>query len=86
MVGTLIKTETNDGHFVGLVKNYFYRDYTEEIVIGVIWNDCDDTQETFNPYEGEYDTCLYYYHDKGRWWQVDENFYKFKELLEGKCK
>ena len=29
---------------------------------------------------------LYYYYDKGRWWQVDDNFYKFKQLLEDKCK
>ena len=86
MVGTLIKTETNDGHFVGLVKNYCYRDNSEEIVIGVIWNDNDDTTETFSPYEGEHDTSLYYYYDKDRWWEVDQNYYKFKRLLEGKCK
>ena len=83
--GTLVKTETIHGFFIGLVKNYHYRDYTEEIVIGVIWNDCDDTTETFNEYEG-YDTPIYHFYHKGRWWQVDQNFYKFKQLLEEKWK
>jgi len=86
MVGTLIKTESIHGFFIGLVKNYLYRDDSEEIAIGVTWNDCDETTETFSPYQGEYDTSLYYYYEKGRWWEVDENFYKFKRLLEDKCK
>ena len=85
MVGTLVKTETIHGFFIGMIKSYFYRDLSEEIVIDVTWNDCDETTETFNEYE-DYDSYVYHFYDNGRWWQVDENFYKFKELLEGEWK
>ena len=85
MVGTLIKTENNNGFFIGIVKNYHYNDYTEEMVVGVVWNDNDDTTETFTEYE-DYDSCIFLFHDNGRWWRIDTNFYMFKQLLEGKCK
>ena len=85
MVGILIKTHSPTGFFIGLVKNYFYRDHTEEIVIGVTWNDCDDTTECFHDYE-DYDDCFYHFYDNGLWWRVDSNFFMFKRLLEGKCK
>jgi len=85
MVGTLIKTETIRGFFIGMVKNYFVHTDRESIGIGVTWNDCDETTETFTEYE-DYDTCIYHFYDDGRWWRVDQNYYKFKRLLEGKCK
>ena len=85
MVGTLIKTETTKKIYFGLVKDYII-DYDDEVVsIGVTWNDNDDTTETFTEYE-DYDTCIYHFHDNGRWWRIDQNYYKFKRLLEGKCK
>lgn len=86
MVGTLIKTETIRGFFIGLITNYFHCDDRESIGVGVTWNDCDETTETFNEYGDEYETCIYYFYDNGRWWQVDQNYYMFKRLLEGKCK
>ena len=85
MVGTLIKTHSPTGFFIGLIKNYHYKDHTDEIVIGVTWNDCDDTTECFHDYE-DYDDCIYHFYDNGRWWRVDTNFFMFKRLLEGKCK
>ena len=81
-IGTLIKTETIHGFFIGLVKNHLYEDKTDEIVIGVTWNDCDETTERFHEYE-EYDTTEYFFYHKGRWWEIHHNFYKFKQVLEG---
>ena len=80
-IGTLIKTETIHGFFIGLVKNYLYKE--NQIVVGVTWNDCDETTETFNEYDEDYDTTEYFFYYKGRWWLIDENYYKFKQALEG---
>ena len=81
MVGTLIKTMTVDGLFVGIITEWWYVDDT--INVNVIWNDCDITTETFYEHE-DYDTAEHCFYDKGRWWLVNENFYKLKRLLEGK--
>lgn len=86
MVGTLIKTHSPTGFFIGLIKNYFVHTDRESIGIGVTWNDCDETTETFHPYEDEYETCIYHFYDNGRWWRVDTNYFMFKQILEGKCK
>ena len=85
-VGTLIKTMPHRQLFIGIVKEWFY-DFDEEgtIQVEVIWNDCDDTTEIFHEYE-DYDTSEYHFYHKGRWWLIYENFWKFKEVLEGKCK
>ena len=84
MVGTLIKTMTNEGLFVGIIKT-FSIDYDDEnVLIGVTWCDGDETTETFNEYEYDYETCIYHFYDNGRWWQIDQNYYKFKRLLEEK--
>ncbi len=80
-IGTLIRTETIYGLFHGMVKNYLYKE--NQIVIGVTWNDCDETTETFNEYGESYDTVEYFFYHKGRWWVIDENFYKFKQVMEG---
>ena len=85
MVGTLIKTETIHGLFIGLVKEYLYCSEENFISIEVTWNDCDDTTETFRDYE-DYDSTIYHFYYNGRWWRVDTNFYMFKRILEGKCK
>ena len=67
-------------------RHDFSIDYDDEnVLIGVTWNDGDVTTETFAEYE-DYDTCIYHFHDNGRWWRIDQNYYKFKRLLEGKCK
>ena len=85
MVGILIKTMTNQGLCIGIIKDHII-DYDDEVVsVGVIWNDCDETTECFTEYE-DYETHIYHFHDKGRWWQIDQNYHKFKRLLEGKCK
>ena len=86
MVGTLIKTMTNEGLFVGIIKDHHYDDDDHEIRVDVVWNDNDDTMETFHDYEDEYETCIYHFYDNGRWWRIDTNFYMFKQALEGKCK
>ena len=82
-VGTLIKTETIHGLFHGMVTDYSY--YSDEgyITVDVIWNDCDNTTETFNEYDDDYDTVEYFFYHKGRWWLIHENFYKFKQVMEG---
>ena len=85
MVGTLIKTMTNHGLCIGLIYEWFYDCDDQNIVIEVTWNDCDDTTECFTSYE-DYETPPYHFYDKGRWWNIDENFWKFKRVLEGKCK
>jgi len=85
MAGTLIKTKTDNGFFIGLVKEHFYCSDDNFISIEVVWNDCDDTTETFNEYE-DYESHAYHFYDNGRWWRVDTNFYMFKQILEGKCK
>jgi len=86
MVGTLIKTQVNNGFYIGIIKNHHY-DYDDgEIRIDVVWNDNDDTMETFHDCEDIYETCIYHFYDNGRWWRVDTNFYMFKQVLEGKCK
>ena len=81
--GILIKTETIHGLFHGLVIDYFYCSDDQYISIEVTWNDCDNTTETFNEYDESCDTIEYFFYHKGRWWLIDENFYKFKQVLEG---
>ena len=81
-IGTLIKTETIYGLFHGLVTSWHYCE-DDYISIEVIWNDCDDTTETFNEHDESYDTTEYHFYHKGRWWLIEENFYKFKQVLEG---
>ena len=87
MVGTLIRTMPKDQVFIGLVKEWFYdiEDSYGLIQVEVIWNDCDDTTEIFNEYE-DYDVSEYYFYHKGRWWLISQNFWKFKQLLEGEWK
>ena len=87
MVGTLIKTMPNDELYIGLIYDWYYDDEDGYGTVGVeiTWNDCDDTTEIFHEYE-DYDMSDYYFYHKGRWWLVYENFWKFKEVLEGKCK
>ena len=87
MVGTLIKTMPQDQLYIGLVKEWFYdiEDSYGLIQVEVIWNDCDDTTEVFHEYE-DYDTTEYFFYHKGRWWEIHQNFYKFKQVLEDKCK
>jgi hypothetical protein len=82
MVGTLIKTTPQDKLFIGLVKEWFYDCDDQIISVEVTWNDCDDTTETFNEYEDDNMPEYFFYHE-GRWWLIDENFYKFKQVLEG---
>ena len=81
MVGTLIKTNTLDEFFIGMIINYFHCRVTDRVRVGVMWNDCDETTETFSVND-DCDGSAYYFYDKGRWWQIDQNFYKFKRLLE----
>ena len=86
MVGTLIKTMPDRQLYVGLVYEWsFDFDDGGMIHIEVKWNDCDDTTEIFHEYE-DYDVSEYHFYHKGRWWLIHENFWKFKEVLEGKCK
>ena len=87
MVGTLIKTMPQDELFVGLVKEWFFDidDGYGTVRVEVKWNDCDDTTEIFHEYE-DCDMSDYYFYHKGRWWLIYENFWKFKEVLEGKWK
>ena len=87
MVGTLIKTQPQgDKLFIGLVYKWWHDfDGESTIHVEVLWNDCDDTTEMFHEYE-DYDTSEYHFYHKGRWWLIHENFWKFKEVLEGKCK
>lgn len=80
--GILLKTETIHGWFHGLVTDYHYDDFYGEILCDVTWNDKDQTTETFNEYE-DYDTPVYEFYHEGRWWQIHQNFYKFKQVLEG---
>ena len=81
--GTLIKTETIHGLFHGLVTDWYYCD-KDHITVHVVWNDCDQTEETFcEKGDYDYDTVDYFFYHKGRWWLIDENFYKFKQVLEG---
>ena len=85
MVGTLVKTILDCETFIGLVKDYYYRNCRKEVVVEVIWNDCDDTTECFHEYE-DYETTEYFFYHKGRWWEIHDNFHKFKQVLEDKCK
>jgi len=81
-IGTLIKTETIHGLFHGLITDYECDD-DECITVKVTWNDCDDTTETFNEIDSEFVTDEYYFYHKDRWWLIDGNFYKFKQVMEG---
>ena len=87
MVGTLIKTMPSNELYIGLIKEWCYDidDGYTTVHVEVIWNDCDDTTEIFHEYE-DYDVSEYHFYHKGRWWLIYENFWKFKEVLEGKCK
>ena len=80
-IGTLIKTENIHGLFHGLITDYYYCSDEGYISVEVTWNDCDDTTETFNEYDEGYDTTEYFFYHKGRWWLIDQNFYKFKQAL-----
>ena len=79
-IGTLIKTETMNGLYHGLVTDWYYCDDEGYVSVNVTWNDCDQTEETFSDNEG-YDTEYFFYH-KGRWWDIHHNFYKFMAKLE----
>ena len=82
--GTLIKTETIHGLFHGLVTDWYYCDDENYVTIFVTWNDCDHTEETFREQgDYDYDTVDYFFYHKDRWWLIEENFYKFKQVLEG---
>ena len=59
MVGTLIKTQTHNGFFIGIIKDHFYEAGT--ISVGVTWNDNDETTETFNEYT-DYSTFVYHFY------------------------
>ena len=83
MVGTLIKTKGKEELFIGLIINYLHCDDRESISVGVTWNDCDETTETFQEHE-DCDSSMYHFYDNGRWWRIDQNYYKFKRLLEDK--
>ena len=83
MVGILIKTMTNEGLCIGIIKDYSIDYDDENVLVGVTWNDCDETTECFSEHE-DYDTPVYHFYDNGRWWRVDQNYYKFKRLLEVK--
>ena len=83
MVGTLIKTMAEEELFIGLIVNWWYDGDDEIISLGVTWNDCDETTETFREHE-DYDSSIYHFYDNGRWWRIDQNYYKFKRLLEDK--
>ena len=82
-IGTLIKTETIHGLFHGMVTDYRYCDDEGFITIFVTWNDNDHTEETFREQGEIYITDEYFFYHKGRWWLIDQNFYKFKQALEG---
>ena len=87
MVGTLVKTMPSNELYIGLVYKWWY-DFDDgygTVHIEVKWNDCDDTTEIFHEYD-DYDVSDYYFYHKGRWWLIQENFYKFLQVLEGKCK
>ena len=81
--GTLIKTETIHGLFHGLVTDWHYCDDEDYITIFVTWNDCDQTEETFCEGDHSHDTVDYFFYHKGRWWEINDNFHKFKQVLEG---
>jgi len=84
MVGTLIKTMTNQGLCIGIIKVIF-EDYDyDTVTIGVTWNDGDVTTECFEERQQNYETYIYHFHNNGRWWRIDQNYYKFKRLLEVK--
>ena len=85
MIGTLIKTMANQTLYVGMIKDFIIDYDDENVLIGVTWCDGDVTTECFVEYD-DYDTSIYHFYNKGRWWQIDQNYYKFKRLLEGKCK
>ena len=81
-VGTLIKTMPKNELFIGLIKEWNFDHDDHNITVEVIWNDCDDTTEIFNEHE-DYDVCNYYFYHQGKWWLILENFWKFKQVLEG---
>jgi hypothetical protein len=85
MVGTLIKTIPQDELFIGLVYDWRYDDDDGygTVRVEIKWNDCDDTTEIFHEYE-DYDVSEYHFYHKGRWWEIHQNFWKFKQVLEGK--
>ena len=83
MIGTLIKTMANQTLYVGMIKDFIIDHDDNFISVGVTWNDGDVTTENFEECE-DYDTAVYHFHDNGRWWQIGQNYYKFKRLLEDK--
>ena len=84
MIGTLIKTMTNEGLFIGIIKDCIVDYDDREVLIGVTWNDGDMTTEVFEEDEQDYETHIYHFHNNGRWWRIDQNYYKFKRLSEDK--
>ena len=84
MVGILIKTMTNQGLCIGIIKDCIVDNDDRNILLGVTWNDGDETTEVFEEREGDWEMASYHFHNNGRWWQIDQNYYKFKRLLEDK--
>lgn len=81
-IGTLIKTETNRGLFHGMVTDWHYCGHEGYISVQVIWNDCDQTEETFCEQGDDIVTTDYFFYHKGRWWEIESNFHKFMAKLE----
>lgn len=86
MVGTLIKTMTIKGLYIGILTDYGCYGDGQEIVVDVIWNDNDVTTETFDRDDIAFDEYEYAFYDNGKWWDISDYYYDFKRLLEGKCK
>ena len=84
MIGTLIKTMTNEGLFIGIIKDCIVDYVDRNVLIGVTWNDGDMTTEVFEERQGDWETAIYHFHNNGRWWRIDQNYYKFKQLSEDK--
>ena len=84
MVGILIKTMTNQGLCIGIIKDYIIDYDDRNVLLGVTWNDGDVTTEVFEERQQDYETHIYHFHNNGRWWRIDQNYYKFKRLLEDK--
>ena len=76
-IGTLIKTETNNGLFHGMVTDYYYCSHEGYVTIFVTWNDCDQTEETFCEHGDDYDKHDYFFCQPDRDWETSHYWFRF---------
>ena len=84
MIGTLIKTTSIKGLFIGIVEDFIIDNDDSQVVVDIVWHDNDKTTEVFDREDIKHDEYEYAFYGNGRWWSMSEYYYDFQRLLDRK--